>query len=93
MILSAPIAKTNQWDYYVVMKTGNAWSLHFNGAQQATATSTDTWGANTTGLTIGNDPDKSYDDPCVAYLDEMRLSHVARYSGTITNPTAPFTLD
>lgn len=92
VILSAPIAVPNAWDYYLIQKKGSAWILHFNQQQQTTATSSDTWGVNSTGLTLGNDP--AGDSPIVAYLDEMRLSQVARYGDEpIANPSAPFTVD
>lgn len=94
IILSGQTSAAQQWADYVLLRSGNEWSLYQNGTQIATATSTDTWGVNSDPLIIGNDAATDFASPIVAYMDEMRLSQTARYtSTTVVNPSAPFTFD
>jgi hypothetical protein len=94
-LITAPAGKliVNQMQHHALVKQGNTWSLYIDGQQVATTTASGhTLGNNTNTAYLGNFSGLGYS--MNGYLDEFRISNVARYSGaSFAVPTAQFTPD
>jgi hypothetical protein len=97
MAVSASIAgMENQWIHVACEKDGNTTTIYVNGI--ASGSTADVTGESfdaggTSGLVIGrqeSDGDYTYFS---GYLDEVRLSDVARYSGNFTPETSQYISD
>lgn len=82
---------TGQWQHIAVSKQGTSLRLFVNGTLVTTVTTTKSWGNVSIPFTIGSNGLGGNAIP--GYIDEFRLSKVARYTASFTPPTAPFTLD
>ena len=85
---SSPIT-INTWQHVALVKDGDDYEIFVAGSSVATATSSvsDTLFAD---LRIGND---TSDQGFEGYIDEIRISNSARYTGTYTPSTTAFTAD
>lgn len=88
----SPAPSLSNWHHYAFVKHGTAYTLYLDGVAVVTKTSPNTWGDNTSPLTIGNYAANTA-LPVQGYLDELRISALARYTANFTPPTAPFTVD
>lgn len=86
------VLKTGQWQHIAFVQNNGVLTIYVDGVAQGTgSTSGHTFGNNSNPLYIGNYVSGGY--PLTGYLDEFRLSSVARYTGNFTPPTSPFVLD
>jgi hypothetical protein len=90
LINSVSGLSTAVWQHIAMCRQGTTWRFFINGALVATATSTGTWGVNSSAFSIGGVLGTSNIN---AYIDELRISKVARYTAAFTPPTAPFGVD
>lgn len=80
----------NQWSHIALVRAGGTASWYINGTRTATASESAniTFSGKPTYIGYGGEP---YFASFAGYIDELRLSSIARYSGaTITVPTAAF---
>lgn len=78
-----------RWDHLAVVKDRNNYSFYFNGNRTASVTNANPVFNSTFDLVIGSEV--SGFSQFTGYLDEVRITTVARYSGaSFTLPTAPF---
>jgi len=78
---------TSTWYHYAACRSGNTLRIFLNGVQQASATVTGSYISTSAGLRVGDDP--APDNPAFnGYLDDVRISKVARYVSSFTPPTA-----
>jgi Concanavalin A-like lectin/glucanases superfamily len=83
---------TNTWYHLAFVHHNNVWTVYINGvATGLTISSAADWSTNTSPLTIGNN--LTFSSSLPGYLDEFRISNVARYTANFTTPAAPFMLD
>lgn len=74
--------------HLAIQRSGNNFTIFKNGVSIATATDADAIPNFAFGLRIGMRGDTL--DPFVGSVDEIRYSHVARYSGTFTPEIVPY---
>ena len=91
--LSTPVPTLNQWTYVSVSRsssTGNAY-LYYNGVQQGSAAAVSAITGITGGFQLFSNGENS-DPGFYGYMSNMRVSNVARYTGSSYSvPTAPST--
>ncbi len=84
---------TNQWYHLAVVRSGNTYSTYCNGVRTTTWTSAVVpWTTSQAPLIIG----RQYNSSAyfTGYVDEVRLSNIARWSGTsFAVPSAAYTAD
>lgn len=80
----------NTWYHLAVVRSGSTVTLYQNGTSIGSASYSSTFG-NSSNLTIGSDASGFY--IMTGYVDEVRISTVARYTGNFTAPTAAFQND
>lgn len=80
----------NQWSHIAIVRSSETASWYINGTRTATASESAniTFSGQPTYIGYGGEP---YFASFAGYIDELRLSSIARYSGaTITVPTSAF---
>jgi len=92
LLVSNTTNSTATWYHFAVVRNGTSVKMYRNGTEVASATVSSSasfnWGYNGTLLGGGNwDGAQSYFN---GYLDDVRLSKVARYTSSFTPPTAAF---
>jgi hypothetical protein len=80
---------TGQWYHLAFVKNGTSLKIYVNGTQRASGTLTGTPQYSTGELSIGQYNNISIN----AWIDEVRISNVARYTANFTSPTNSFTND
>jgi len=82
----------NTWTHYAVVRNGSSCKMYRDGTEVGTAKDVGSNSQVSAGTpTIGESAAGAADYD--GYLDEIRLSNVARYTGNFTAPTSPFTSD
>lgn len=82
---------TNTWYHLAVVRSGSTVTLYQNGTSIGSGSYSGTFG-NSTNFYVGMDSAGSY--PITGtWIDEIRISNIARYTSSFTAPTAPFTND
>jgi len=81
----------SNWQHIAFVSDGTNKQIYYNGSQVATTTATLNI-TDTTNLRIGNELTNSTFG-YYGYIDEVRISNTARYTGSYTIPTAPFVND
>jgi hypothetical protein len=83
----------NQWNHVAIVKKSGTWTLYVNGTPVGAdaAHLTDTFGVNASAFMLGNNAGLA--SAFQGYIDEFRVSTVARYSATFTVPSDPFVVD
>lgn len=81
----------NQWNAIALVKKGSTTMLFVNGTLVATNTAFTTYGNNAGAMFIGCFSDLSA--PFTGWIEELRISNVARYNATYTTSTAQFYVD
>jgi hypothetical protein len=84
---------TGQWNHYAIVFTGSAYYLFVNGVQSATASSSTAVHPNTWKYLMIGSNNTTANVSWNGYVDEFRVSKVARYSGAFTPQSAPFAMD
>ena len=77
---------TNQWVHIAVVKNGSTTTLYQNGASVGSSTTVVNFTAG--GLRIGNRHAGDY--YIQGYVDDFRVSKMARYTSNFTAPSAAF---
>lgn len=77
----------NQWFHFAVVKQGTLITVYVEGNPIGSFTSSGTWGNNTGPLLLGTNVNFS-SAVFPGYIDEFRISKVARYTGSFTPPAA-----
>jgi hypothetical protein len=81
------------WNHVALVSLSGVATLYVNGVPVATSSTFGNWGVNSDGLYIGA---TQYFGPAVVqngFIEELRISHVARYSAAFTPNTDPFYVD
>ena len=76
----------NQWVHLAWTRASGANKIFVNGTAQHIFTNGNNYGASVT-TQIGNDKDGN---GFVGYIDEFRISNIARWTSNFTPPTAPY---
>lgn len=80
----------NEWNHYAMVAAGTGCTLYFNGISQGTKTYNKNWPGNVNNpLWIGGtltNADRVFD----GYIDEFRLSNIARWSANFTVSTTAY---
>lgn len=79
-----------QWQHIAMVKKASTYYFFINGNLIGTTTSTGTFGNTATPVSIGGVQGAANIN---AYIDELRISRIARYTASFAPPTAPFTVD
>lgn len=80
----------NTWQHVALVQTGGTLRLYVNGVQKMTMTALGNFGLTNTLLAWGGG-NSGY--TARSYMDQLRVSNIARYISTFTPPTAKFTID
>ena len=86
-LVGATTVTSNTWHHVAAVKSGTTWKLFLDGVLDATGTATGTYTATGQPLIIGASSNNYYFN---GYIDDLRISNVARYSATFTAPIAEF---
>jgi Concanavalin A-like lectin/glucanases superfamily len=81
----------NTWFHLALVRSNGTWTLYQNGVVLASATGNATFGNNTANMVLGNTNNLS--SAWQGYIDEFRMSNIARYTGAFTPPTQQFAPD
>lgn len=98
-INAAPTIALNTWHHIALTRQGNTWNIWLDGVSVGTysGTAADSWGNNTNILYLANALDQSgwgVTNPGFAgFIDEVRISNIARYTTTFTPASAAFSPD
>lgn len=81
----------NSWVHWALIRNESTWTTYRNGAQFAQITGNETVFTNKNGLVIGS---FLYDSNhyFVGYIDEFRISSIARWTEDFAPPTAPYNI-
>lgn len=81
----------NAWQHFAVVRSGNTLMLFNNGQKITETTKSFSFGSFERDLHIGrwdSATDALYD--FIGYINELRISNVARWTTNFTPPTAPY---
>lgn len=92
--LYADTGVISQWYHLAYVRQGMWHQIFMDGVLMDTKTCTKTTfgDTNTCYLTWGGRAGSGWDEPQEAYIDEIRVSDIARWTATFTPATAPYTL-
>jgi hypothetical protein len=91
-LASAAAFTLNKWQHCAVVYANGVYTGYIGGVAQGTLTSALTFGLSGSTWTIGgNQYNTASQFP--GYIDELRVSNIARYTANFTPPAAPFVLD
>jgi hypothetical protein len=76
------------WHHIAVVRNGNRFDLYIDGTSEANKTNAYTARNDSTVLAIGAESDGS--DEYTGYLDEIRISNIARWTTNFTPPTSAY---
>lgn len=89
-IFGTTTISTNTWTHVAVVRNSNTFTLYINGTNDGSASSSDS--IIQSDFAIGAlSNNGAYD--LLGYIDEIRISDTARYTGNFTAPTSAFTPD
>ena len=80
----------NTWYHIALVRYQGVWTLYQNGVALGTFTG-GTFGNNVNNFVVGNNG--ALNSAWQGYIDEFRISNIARYTGAFTPPVGPFTTD
>lgn len=81
----------NTWVHMAVVKSGTTWTVYQNGVALGSVNNNGTLGNNASPFYVGNWG--GLGNPWQGYIDEFRISNVARYTANFTPSAVPFTPD
>lgn len=87
---TAAVMPGSQWVHLAIVRYNGTWTLYQNGVAVGSA-SGGTLGNNTSSFYLGNN--SATNSAWQGYIDEFRISNVARYTGAFTPPTQQFATD
>ncbi|QXO10169.1 hypothetical protein pEaSNUABM37_00208 [Erwinia phage pEa_SNUABM_37] len=90
LIATTSAMAINVWQHVALVQTGGMLKVYVNGVQKLSITAVGNFGLASTILTIGGG-NGNY--TARAYMDQFRVSNIARYVSTFTPPTKAFTID
>lgn len=82
----------NTWYHIALVRYNGTWTLYQNGVSIGSIAGNRTFGNSTSPFGIGNLPNVG-GGPWLGYIDEVRVSNIARYTANFTPPSAAFTVD
>jgi hypothetical protein len=83
----------SQWFHFACVKNGTTVTVYINGTSIGSITTSSTWGAVVGGnLVLGQNFSRGAPN-FPGYIDELRISTVARYTANFTPSTSPFVSD
>jgi hypothetical protein len=80
----------NQWFHLALVRYQGTWTIYQNGVAIGSVAG-GTFGNNTANLVLGNNNNLS--SVWTGYIDEFRVSNIARYTANFTPSTQPFATD
>jgi len=83
----------NTWVHFALVRASNVHKMYRNGTEVGTALTSSSSQQSTGGPNIGRRLESSSANDYTGYLDEIRLSTVARYTSNFTAPSASFVSD
>jgi|ETNvirnome_2_300_1030623.scaffolds.fasta_scaffold02372_1 hypothetical protein len=83
---------SGSWHHIAATRYGNVFTLWYDGASADTNTASTTLSATNGSVTWGKAGSGWTSNPD-GYIDELRVSNTARYTGAFTPPTTAFTTD
>jgi hypothetical protein len=95
-VSATPTAATsfppNVWHHYAVVRQSNAIQFYTDGAQASGGggTNSNVVGSASVGSKIGRSYSATYVQPSGSFIDEARISNVARYTANFTPPVLAF---
>lgn len=93
LVTSANALTINQWNSVAVVRNSANTRIYINGTQSG-GTYADTTNYQAGGFLIGaNDFQQTGSFPVTGFLDEIRVSNIARYTANYTPATGPFITD
>lgn len=85
---AAAVAADGTWRHIAVVRNGNAWTIYVDGASVASVSDSDAVPNFTGEFRIG--ADHAAANGFNGWIDEFRVSNVARWTGAFTPPAAPY---
>ena len=79
----------NNWVHWAVVRNGDIWTIYRNGTKYASTTNSGIIYSNGSGLIIGSFLYDANHYFC-GYIDELRVSNVARWTENFTPPNEPY---
>lgn len=93
-LISSTSISSNTWYHAAYVRSGSTITSYLSGTARGTTTNTTTLGSiGSNRIMIGCYNEAFKFNEFDGYVDEVRVSKVARYTGTFTPPTAAFTND
>jgi hypothetical protein len=90
-ITSSQYITTGTWNHIALVRNSNTLTVYVNGVSGGTSATLGATLSSQTALYIGNREDNSLS--LNGYLDEMRISNIARYTANFTPPAVAFVND
>jgi hypothetical protein len=85
---ASPIVVAQKWTHIACVKNGNTVTLYIDGVSKGTATSTNTLGSTSNPIWVGRQ--HVYGNRFKGYMNNIRISKMARYTSNFSVPTASF---
>ena len=79
----------NEWVHIAIVRNNGTVTQYINGTGGGTYSSTASLTVSSSGLTLGGGPNDT-GSSIAGYLDDIRISKMARYTGNFTAPSEPF---
>jgi hypothetical protein len=83
---------TNTWYHLAIVRSGSTTTAYLNGVSKGTTTHTATIFSTNKKIIIGA-LSETGGDSMLGYIDEVRISNIARYTSNFTPPSAEFNND
>jgi len=87
---TVPTISTGVWYHWAIVRSGSSTLIFWNGTQAGASISGSFTNSTSVGLTIGGHRENSIQETLNGYLDEVRISRVARYTSNFTPSTTAF---
>ena len=81
----------NTWQHIAIVQTGGVMKLYVDGVVRMSFNANGNFGRLDTVLSWGGGSTSNL--PCKGYMDQFRVSKIARYTEAFTPPTTPFVVD
>ena len=88
---TGPAVAINTWTHLAFVKYGTTANLYVNGTSEKSHTPETTWNNNATNVFIGRRYENVDNYYLTGYMDEIRVSNIARWTANFTPPTVAYT--